>query len=152
MLVAMFIVLCMLIVGIVPTSGFDNENGHLHYNENAICFFQDIQVVDGTVFTVLSGAVLILSFVTRVIKLHKNISESVMRRLRTKIEKYCRQKLRKMGQNRIESGHASRFFSFFIYKPALALFLIVSLLLDCWTSMLSEVGVSHSHNGSWTTD
>lgn len=77
----MFVVLCMLIVGIVPTTGFENGDKGFRYNENAICFFQNIQVGDATVSVVFSVAVLVFSFITRVVKLHKTISESVVGRL-----------------------------------------------------------------------
>lgn len=93
----------MLIVGIVSTTGFEKGTGlqssDFRYNENAVCFFQDIRVGDATTSMVLSVAVHIFSFIARLIKLRKTISESVVGRLRAKLQKHCRQKLRNMGQN-----------------------------------------------------
>jgi hypothetical protein len=88
-LICMFLFLCMLITAIFPTGDFDwlyNTDGFTYTtaSDYAVCSIQDPWFENSAAYgsMIVSILLLIFSFATRVIKLHKPLSDLVVVRLR----------------------------------------------------------------------
>jgi hypothetical protein len=88
---------------------------------------------------VVSILLLIFSFATQVIKLHKPLSDLVVVRLRAYLSTTYREFLRKAyiwSGTDTDPRHWRRTL---VYQPYFVVFIVVQLLLDIYSSMLSEV-------------
>lgn len=88
---------------------------------------------------IISSLVLLLGFLTRVVRSHKTLSIHIILRLRTfPSELFRRGLLSIYGWFRIQASPRS-LTSYFIYHPLLCAFLLLRLSLDVYSSMLMEV-------------
>lgn len=153
-LVAMGLMLVMLLVGMVPTGGYNWRNIHHGSDDHpppnpapsdyAICYWRPAGNDDRLAFSTMVVSVLLLAlgFIHRVVRLHKSLSVSVLGGFRT----FCSTKTRglllriytTMGME--TSGLTLK--RLFLYRPLLALFLTAQALLDFGTPCSPRYGAS----------
>jgi hypothetical protein len=141
---AMSVFLVVLIVAIVPTTVLDSIG--VSPGANAICYFKkqlhDNYFLDATADyfpTVVSILFLVFCFSTRIVKLHKESSRWMDGQLRrTCSTKYREVLLKLFLWSEVEQAnyHLGRTL---IYRPLLAVHLVLRIYLDIFASMFSEV-------------
>lgn len=152
-LALMLVLIIMLITAIVPTGRYDwtldfeldihSSDDSPRPSEYAICWFSTLPPAY-PFGTLLSMVVLVLlaglGFIIRAIKLHKPLSEQLVKTrarisegLRRQLWMLYRCKTRRRGLPRV-TGNA-------LYYPALALFLSLRLFADHFSSMFFEVSL-----------
>jgi hypothetical protein len=156
-LVSMFIIIIMLVVALVPT-GYFNWLGDSSTEEQmllpppssyAICFFgqqppapsggPERFLPNSYISMIVSSLLLLLGFLTRVIRLHKTLSIDYIVRLRSFLSDRARAGLRRVydwcqAQSRTKSLRRP-----LIYHPLLAGFFMLRVSLDVYSSMFMEV-------------
>ena len=152
-LASMFIIIIMLVVALFPT-GYFNWNGDFYATPTppssyAICFYgrkpprssasSGSIVPNSYISMIISSLLLLLCFLTRVIRLHERLSIDFVQRLRAYLSATARRGLRWIyGKCRVH--HETRILlRFLIYRPLLAGFLMLRVLLDVYSSMFMEV-------------
>lgn len=149
--IGMALVLIMLLVAMIPTGRY-SWTGYAvpapQPKDYAICYFDfspwdsnpgdDISVY---ITMVLSVLVLALGFVTRVVKLYKVLSVTVVKSTRMKISGRLRRGLlwvyKGLGLDSNPRRRSLR--RTLIYRPLLSAFLVLRVLVDMWASMVVEV-------------
>ena len=145
-LISMAFFQVMLIVAMVPTANFNwlydsGDNVIANASDYAVCFFQ-IRDPTRTSFTsmMMSIIILLFNFGTRGIKLHKTLSDWVLRDIRKKLSVSYRRGLKRIHNNSAVEGHPLCWKRTILYRPLLAAFLVGRLVLDLYSSMFFEVG------------
>lgn len=152
-LVSMFIVVVMLVVALVPTGYFDWNNSFWPLqpppSSYAICFYGkkppgpspygQRMVPNSYLSMIISSLLLLLGFITRVIRLHETLSVNFILRLRSFLSGIARKGLwRVHAWCRVQASPRSLQRSL-IYHPLLGVFLMLRVSLDVYSSMLMEV-------------
>lgn len=148
-LVAMGLMLSMLLVAMVPTGGYNwtsdyyEDSGHSRPKprDYAICYLRPARDDEDFAFStmVISALLLTLGFISRVIRLHRSLSVSVLGRARAVCSENARGCLRRIYVKLGMETSALTLKRMFLYRPLLALFLTARALLDLWNSMFIEV-------------
>lgn len=163
-LCSMAVLIIMLIFAFVPTANYKwapdqnaKQRGEPALADYAICYLRPVQystkmgnmttisTSQGSVMSVTVSIVLIVvGFISRLFKLHQNLSLRVDEQIRGRLSDFIRRFLRKFYiccDVRNEPRSLKRTL---LYRPLLAFFLTARLFLDLWASMLSEVSPSIS--------
>lgn len=149
---AMGVFIAMLIVGIVPTGSYNWYHGagidRPFPQDYATCYFQvrpKENVINGDIVLasmVLSVLLVVLGFVSRVIRLYETLSVGIVGKARSKVSKSLRAILRQAYRwcdtKRSPNGLRRQL----IYRPLLAVFLLLQVVSELWTSMFIEVRTS----------
>lgn len=138
-LVAMGILASMLIVGLLPTANYIDLL-HSISSEYAMCHLA-IRPSSGIALwsMVLPILVIALSFVSRVIKLHKTLSVELWGKLRTRASVNARSILLVVYNRCSTRGLKQRLSFFLVYRPLFAAFFVARLVFAAWSSMFVEV-------------
>jgi len=158
-ILGMAAVLIMLLVAMVPTGNYDwiqTVEPTPAPRDYAYCYFHvgRRDAVDEFTYAsmVTSTIILSLAFATRVVKVYKVLSVDIVKRGRDALSLWLRGRLLKyyifLGPNenpRQLSKRQAYFHRVYIYRPALAVFLLIRFISDAWVSMLVEV----SRIGLW---
>ncbi|KAK5996515.1 hypothetical protein PT974_01850 [Cladobotryum mycophilum] len=145
-LFAMGLVAVLLVVAMFPTNDFlwmnpTKTNTEQQPSDYAICSFHRIREPDIDLLSsfVTSFLLIVLGFFSRVVKLHKILSVSIFGRARAAVSTWMRRWILK-GYKKLHIGDSTTSLRrAIIYQPLFALFLLVRLALDFWTSMFIEV-------------
>ncbi|OQD87340.1 hypothetical protein PENSOL_c080G08371 [Penicillium solitum] len=137
-LVAMGILASMLIVGLLPTANYIDLL-HSISSEYAMCHLA-IRPSSGIALwsMVLPILVIALSFVSRVIKLHKTLSVELWGKLRTRASVNARSILLVVYNRCSTRGLKQRLSFFLVYRPLFAAFFVARLVFAAWSSMFVE--------------
>ncbi|KAH6673231.1 hypothetical protein B0J14DRAFT_66508 [Halenospora varia] len=142
-LVSMSTFLCMLIAAILPMVNFGSISERPRiYQQSAVCFFGVFAKSNKLSYNsvIISILILVWSFAVRVVQLHKTLSVGTFRRARAYLSTRYRSFLLKVylwsGVAQTGAYHWKRTR---VYNPCLAIFMIFSLWLDLYLSMLSEI-------------
>ena len=148
-LVAMGLMMLILLVAMVPTGGYrwsvDESYNDVLWNpkpkDYAICYLRPGGGPDamGLASMVVSVLLLVLGFISRVIRLHRSLSVFIFGRARTVCSEKARHFLRRVYTNMHMETSGLTFKRMFVYRPLLAIFLAARNLLDLWNSMFIEV-------------
>ncbi|KAG4437349.1 hypothetical protein IFR05_007155 [Cadophora sp. M221] len=143
-ILAMFIFLCMLTIATIPTANFtwlydDGLAGDTSPSEYAVCYFARTPNIDRLAFKsmAISTSLLVFSFGTCVIKLHRPLSEMV-RGTRRRLSSAYRNRLRRLYMWS-ETGDSSRWKRTVVYTPCHVALFFSRLLIDTYSSMFMEV-------------
>lgn len=149
-LVSMFIIVVMLVVALVPTGYLDwlylswKDISQSPASSPAICFYgkQSLPPDLGSnsyLSMIISSLLLLLGYITRVIKLHKMLSIDFILVIRSFLSRIARKGLRRVhAWCRVQANPRSLRRSL-IYHPLLGVFLMLRVSLDIYSSMLMEV-------------
>lgn len=143
-LLAMGALLVMLIVAELPTGNYEG----LPEASYAICFFQDLRPHGGLSSylsyesMIFSIVFLGLGFISRVVRLHRSFSVTLVTRWREYLSNQALRLLRALHgecKNPTRSAWCRKSLRMFVYRPALAAFLSARCTLDLWASLMFEV-------------
>lgn len=111
-----------------------------HANDYAICFLS-IQPRSDAAFwsTIVSTLLILLGFVSRVVKLHPLLSAGLVGKGRAWLSALARRPLNVLFDTLCKKKPYKSLSRTLIYRPLLAGFLAGRLLLSVWSSMLMEV-------------
>lgn len=146
-LLGMGALIIMLIVALLPTG--NNRPDKTPPGTYAICLlkdpspFKDYTLSYGSM--VVSIILLGLGFLTRVVKLHRSLSLSIVTRSRRLLSEKIRGFLHSLLRQCEDPTRTERYrqtLRLFLYRPALAIFLNMRVTSDLFTSVIFEV--SHS--------
>jgi hypothetical protein len=162
--IAMAVIIIMLVTGIVPTGNFnwfgdpfgttpDPPQSQLQppLGSYAICFYRHPVPKSSKSYPsmVISTLLLILGFLSRIIRLHKRLSIDLALCLRSCLSGFVRKYLRRIY---VETTPRS-LSRLLVYRPLLTIFLVCRVSLDLWSSMFLEVcAVSHLQQLNPTRD
>lgn len=150
----MGVLVIMLIVALLPTGNFTNDMDPAEY---AICTFRQLapkkQGGLDYVSMIISVLLMGLGFVSRFIRLHKSLAVGILKAGRQYLSERARSYLRKAYKKcKTPLQPASQDLSrslrvlrspdlklMLIYRPMLAIFLIIRVVLNLWTSLILEV-------------
>jgi hypothetical protein len=153
-LVSMFIIIIMLVIALVPTGSFDWFRGSSTDepmpppSSYAICFFGqqppkpsgfEHSLPNSYLSMILSSLLLLLGFLTRVIRLYKTLSVEYILRLRSLLSKIARHGLRLVYAWCQAQPSSKSLRRSLIYHPLLAGFFMLRVSLDVYSSMFMEV-------------
>jgi hypothetical protein len=148
-LVAMFLMLVMLLVAMIPTGAYNWTDFYYSGDgyptpapsDYAICYLRpdgnDDQLTFATM--VISVILLALGFIYRVIRMHESLSVTIVGRAREFCSEKARYVLRRIYTKSGMETSGLTLNRFLFYRPILALFFTGRALLDLWNSMLMEV-------------
>jgi hypothetical protein len=154
-LVSMFMIIIMLVVALVPTGYFDwlgqgqSSGPPPAPSSYAICFYgrkpppatgSQPMVPNSYISMIISCLLLLLGFLTRVIRLHKTPSIDYILPLRYFCSEIARRGLRRVYAWCQVQANPQNISRFLIYQPLLAGFLMLRVSLDVYSSMFMEVG------------
>jgi len=142
--IAMSIFLILLIAAIVPTGSFNWQSGRrsdVRLSSYAICYFNTPSRNSSRAYgsMELSISLLVFSFVTRGIKIHKRASNFINNSVRNALSKKYRRFLQWLYSRSGDDNNPLHWTKTLLYRPALVIFLVVRLILDLYSSTLSEV-------------
>lgn len=154
-LLAMGLLVAMLIAALLPTGNYGARNDPANY---AICSFGKLAPARGASGSTRAGndaeldyAAMIISvllmglgYVSRIVRLHPALSVGVAGGARRWMSGYARSWLRKVHEESRGEPDPSRHQAvtikmFLVYRPLLAVFLSVRVVLDIWSSLALEV-------------
>lgn len=148
-LVAMFLMLVMLLVAMIPTGAYNWTDFYYSGDgyptpapsDYAICYLRpdghDDQLTFATM--VISVILLALGFIYRVIRMHESLSVTIVGRAREFCSEKARHVLRRIYTNSGMETSGLTMKRLFLWRPLLALFFTGRALLDLWNSMFMEV-------------
>ena len=118
-----------------------NYPTHPFPSDYAICYFRRRQNVNQLTFASMILSVLLIGsgFVFRVVRLHKSLAVNVIGRARRRASERLRKCLRKLFNKCEVRRRPGGLRHLFIYRPIFALFLLLRIILDAWSSMFVEV-------------
>lgn len=142
-LLGMGAIVIMLMIALLPTGNNLQDTPPAQY---AICMLKDPKPVRGAgpefSSMVMSVLLLGLGFLSRVVKLHRNLSVNTV----TTIREYLSVPIRKILHGILQSCErhfipATRrhILRYYLYRPTLAAFLAGRVALDLWSSLIFEV-------------
>jgi hypothetical protein len=154
-LIGMGALIVMLIAALLPTGKYGTQHSPAEY---AICTFSDLSPghyegsdiygEEAATFNyasmIISVLLMGLGFLSRVVRLHRALSIGVLTASRRYLSERTRQILQKSHEKamkHLKSGDIKHFRMVlsFQYRPALALFISIRILLDIWSSLILEV-------------
>ena len=155
-LAGMVLLVVLLIIALLPTGNYGTGIGAADY---AICSFKHLRPIqrNATETTdvrlnyasmVLSILLLGVSFMSRIVRLHKVLSVTLFSTCRRYLSRRARKQLRGMYTHCEQTGDRTLkrnkprvrlLFRLFYYRPALAVFLAMRAVLDVWSSLALEV-------------
>jgi hypothetical protein len=145
-LIAMLIILVMLMFALIPTGSYLSGwrwmfNSNPAPSDYAICYLIPKRPFQVNAFgpMVISMVLLWLGFMTRAIRLHKSLSVYGVQRIREFLSKKARKLLRKLHVKCGAQSSPGTVARTLVYRPLLAAFLVLRVMLDFWSSMLVEV-------------
>lgn len=167
-LICMFVLVVLLIMAFLPTANyrwqygyFGESTGHPAPQDYAICYLKPVQLPDpdpthiyssvdnGHVLSdssmmgmSISVVLMFVGFVCRVIKLHQSLSSFLARSIRGRTSHMLRKPLRAIEGWCVTPSYLHSLQRLLLYRPLLALFLTLRILVDTWDSMFFEVGSS----------
>ena len=152
-LVTMGILVVLLITALIPTGDYSWPNGfgyeHPLPSDYAICYFGRRKNSDFYLtFTsmILSVLLIGLGFIFRVIRLYKLLSVDLVGKAKQKTSKMLRKCLRRLFKMCAVQKYPGGLRHLFIYRPAFAIFIMLRVVWDAWSSMFVEVSSKHSLN------
>lgn len=139
-LISMFIIIIMLVVALVPTGYFDWSSPASY----AICYFGRSPLgrsglPNSYLTMIFSCSLLILGFLTRVIRLHKVLSIDFILRMKSWLSKVARRCLWRVYAWCQAEPNAKGLRRSLVYHPLLACFFMLRVSLDVYSSMFMEV-------------
>lgn len=138
-LISMGILATLLSVGLLPTANYVDLL-HSRSPDYAKCFLAIHPASDLALWSmILSVLIIVLGFLSRVVKLHKALSLTVLGNLRVRVSARSRNMLHAVYNWCVSSGPMQEFRIALIYRPLFALFLVIRFSLDAWSSMFVEV-------------
>jgi hypothetical protein len=149
-LLGMAITIVMLIYALKPTGNFDwieqsNEVSQLDPapGSYAICFFQLEVARSSSSYgsMMISISLLVFAFIQRVVRLHRSLSIDIFQKLTHKISKFSRFRLKKIYEWCDVDAKPWSLKRLLVYRPLLALFLVIRVTSDVWSSMVLEVRI-----------
>lgn len=153
-LLSMLVLVVMLSLALLPTTNYKWKEQGIWSNEKlipkltdyAICYLKPDRRYQSQ-FSVLSSTISIflisLGFLLRVIRLHHSFSSFVSGKIRKSLSVAARRLLRTVFQWCDRNGSQESLKRLLCYRPILAIFLAMRILLDLWSSMLFEVSAYH---------
>ncbi|KAJ5337496.1 uncharacterized protein N7506_005518 [Penicillium brevicompactum] len=167
-LVCMFVLVVLLILAFLPTANYRwqygysaKSTGHPALQVYAICYLRPVQrpdparnhmyasVDNGHAFSdssimamSISVVLLFVGFVCRVLKMHQSLSYFFARTIRGSISRMLRKPLRTIEGWCVTPSFLHSLQRLLLYRPLLALFLTLRILVETWNSMFFEVGSS----------
>lgn len=154
-LFSMLVLVVMLVFALVPTANYQwytTERIEPALADYALCYLKPARRYDetflnpfleanqsATVAAILSILLVLIGFLSRVFKLHRNLALGVDRKLRGNLSHFLRNYLRKLYNWCDIDGSPRTLKRMFLYRPLIALFLAGRLFLDLWSSMFFEV-------------
>ena len=153
-LVLMGILVVMLLVAMVPTGNYNWGSWSDGYNPDspdetippqptdyAICYFTRSQDADVITFAsmVISVLLIAIGFLSRVVRLHKRLSVDLVGNVRRSISESLRKKLQTVYSWCDVENSPNSLKRLLVYRPLLAVFLSLRVVLDAWSSMFLEV-------------
>jgi len=148
-LAAMLFLVVMLVIAITPTGNYNWPNSWgadpreitPSPSDYAVYYMRRVPDADALTFTsmVFSVLLLTLGFASRAVRLHKTLSIYVIGQLRKAVSEKVRAWLRKLYDKCDVQSSSENPKRTLIYRPALALFLVMRVVSDVWSSMFVEV-------------
>ncbi|CAG8208991.1 unnamed protein product [Penicillium salamii] len=164
-LFCMFVLVVLLILAFLPTANYRwqygysaKSTGRPALQDYAICYLRPVQrpdpawdymhasVDNGHAFSdsaimamSISVVLLFVGFVCRVLKMHQSLSYFFARTIRGSISRMLRKPLRTIEGWCVTPSFLHSLQRLLLYRPLLALFLTLRILVDTWDSMFFEV-------------
>ncbi|CAG7936484.1 unnamed protein product [Penicillium salamii] len=164
-LVCMFVLVVLLILAFLPTANYRwqygysaKSTGHPALQVYAICYLRPVQrpdparnhmyasVDNGHAFSdssimamSISIVLLFVGFVCRVLKMHQSLSYFFARTIRGSISRMLSKPLRTIEGWCVTPSFLHSLQRLLLYRPLLALFLTLRILVETWNSMFFEV-------------
>lgn len=140
----MFILIVMLITSMAPTGNYDWDHNEIvnrpSQPDYAICYYSKPPARSSAAYLSMIALVLLM----RVVKLHKSSSVSLVGRRRRSLSNAIRKFLWMLYDWREASELPQRLAGSILYFPALALFLVLRVILDHWSSMFEVLKMQPS--------
>lgn len=153
-LLSMLVLVVMLSIALVPTANYDwaanswlgmpRPDSTPDLTDYAICYLKpdrQYQSLISQLSAATSIVLISLGYILRVIKLHQQFSSFLSRRIRGRLSDATRCFLRIVFHWCLSDGSSQSLKRLLCYRPLLAIFLAMRILLDLWSSMLFEVSV-----------
>lgn len=155
----MAILAVLLTAGIIPTAGYDwmihgTKDANVKPEEHVICHFMELNIKEqnsrSLISMLISVLIIMVSFATRAVKLHRTLSDWTVRLRATasvalkapirNLDGWCIDQSRRTKQDnkKVRTAMVSLARSL-LYQPACTLFLVIRALMDIYGSMLWEV-------------
>ena len=167
-LFCMFVLVVLLILAFLPTANYRwqygysaKSTGRPALQDYAICYLRPVQrpdpawnymhasVDNGHAFSdsaimamSISVTLLFVGFVCRVFKMHQSLSYFFARTIRGSISRMLRKPLRTIEGWCVTPSFLHSLQRLLLYRPLLAIFLTLRILVDTWDSMFFEVSSS----------
>ncbi|OQD73997.1 hypothetical protein PENANT_c191G11629 [Penicillium antarcticum] len=164
-LICMFVLVVLLILAFLPTANYRWQYGYSAKStgrpapqDYAICYLIPVQrpdpapnymyvsvdnghvLSDSSMMAMSISVVLVfVGFVCRVLKLHQSLSSFLARTIRGRISHMLRKPLRTIEGWCVTPSFLHSLQRLLLYRPLLALFLTLRILVDTWDSMFFEV-------------
>lgn len=144
-LAAMFVLLVLLVVAIVPTRGFYWDDKSIPQNQTpesyALCHF-GVKVAyseDSLTSMIVSILLLVLDFTSRSVRLFKSAFVYINEDIRRSLSVWARSQLKRL-YTWLDMHHGTKpTRKFIIYRPCLVVLLVTRALIVTYLSMLIEV-------------
>lgn len=162
-LCSMAVLIIMLMFAFVPTANYKwepdqraDERGEPTLADFAICYLRPVSYLTKDFYWIttarqaavlsvtVSMVLIVVGFISRLFKLHQNLSLRVDEQIRGRLSDLARRFLRKVYAWCDVRTSPRSLKRTLLYRPLLALYLTARLFLDLWASMLSEVILSVS--------
>ena len=150
-LLLMLVLAIFIFFAFIPTTNYDWETWydmepsspfHPAIWDYAICYLRPTsqsQTGASILSTAASISLIILGFIFRIIRLHEPLSSFMSKRIRGSLSEAGRSLLRNVFKWCDPHGPSDGLKRTLCYRPLLALFLAMRVILDIWSSMFLEV-------------
>ena len=160
-LVLLCIVCALLVVALVPTANYDwgqgvpeqqstDEESAYHDRpapaDYALCYFKIREEAD-VISVAISIAFIVVGYIARVVRLYRTLSVRWVGGARKTVRRWLQGGLKVLHRGIGAANSPNRLTVLFVYRPLVAIFLLLTVLVDLWSSMFFEVGLTRV---SWT--